>query len=91
LNVIRFFFKKCDYMTVMKEELLISSGEETDKVYLILSGQMQGYFHDTEKLIDLYDGEYFGGIVANVKQIYSIKAAKTSKLAVLERSAYLYL
>jgi len=73
-NVIRFFFKKCDYLILLPDDQIITQGEENDKIYLVLEGEMEAVNPDIEKYITLYAGEYFGGIIPRVKQLYDIRA-----------------
>lgn len=66
-NVMSYFFKVCSYMVVVSGDVILNIGEETDKIYLLLHGGIEGVNFETKKYIRLMPGDYFGALIPMVK------------------------
>lgn len=76
----------------MENENIISSGQQINDVYFIIDGEveiMNNSAPDNE-YNKLRAGQYFGGIIQNITQLYDIKATKITKVAVIEQSKFVH-
>ena len=75
----------------MENEIIISSGQKINDVYFILDGEVEVMNNDSpdNEYNKLKAGQYFGGIVQNITQVYDIKAIKITKVAVIEQCKFI--
>jgi hypothetical protein len=68
------FCKKLKYQIFMPEDIILTAGQEENTVYLVLDGQVEIQDLSLQPMPILETGHYFGGIVPNIPQLYSIKS-----------------
>jgi len=61
-------------MIVITEDVILSSGQQTNNVYFILDGEVEGYDSILDKTRRFLPGDYFGGYIPVIIQIYEFKA-----------------
>ena len=73
-NIFYSFCKKFKYQIFMPDDIILTAGQEDNTVYLILEGEVEIQDITTGTVPKLESGQYFGGIVPNIPQLYTVKA-----------------
>lgn len=73
-SIVRYFFKRCQYLIAMTDDIIINEGQETEDVYFILDGEIVGFDHEADTMKRLKVGGYFGGYIPAMVQFYEFKA-----------------
>ncbi len=71
--VLRSFIKKMEIKIFMPNDNILVAGQEANDLYLVLDGEIEVINFIDHNLPQLMPGQYCGGIIQNVPQLYNIR------------------
>jgi len=87
IRIFYYLCKSAEIKIYMKNDFIVTAGQEVNKVYLILegSGEVVDYNVIGKRPKQLNPGDYFGGIFHNMPLLENIMATEMTKVAVIDQ------